>query len=169
MATCSTNVVEKAFDDLWTKGVLENGKTRIDEPGRFLALNNLYTEVARRDYGVINSGTLFTVNRRSLSPGPLFRWNNGKSTEAEFAVLNREFSDEFQEKYDAALRQKKLEEPYIQSVPATLSPTLQPKYDDIRNVIDNAGYPEGKRLYLLNELNTSRTPADFGSLLKKLC
>jgi hypothetical protein len=169
MATCSTDVIVKAFDDLWTKGVLENGKTRINELGRFIALNNLYTEVARRDYGVTNPGSFFTVNSVMLSPGPLFKWNSRKSFPATFAVVNREFSDEFQKKYTNVLEQKALEEPYTESVPATLSTTLQPKYDDIRNVINNAGYPEGKRLYLLNELNTSRTPADFGALLKKLC
>ena len=52
MSTCSTDVIDKAFDDLWTKGVLENGKTRIEESGRFLALNNLYTEVARDKYEI---------------------------------------------------------------------------------------------------------------------
>lgn len=177
MATCSTDVITKAFDDLWTKGILENGNTRIEESGRFTALNNLYTEVARDKYGVNNPGSFFTVNSRSLHGGPLLPWNNGKRVNVDFAVVNRSFTDEFQEKYDSFANKKQIEETkkkdYTQldmfldvlKKPFTFS---EAEREGIKNDIEYM-FTGVEKDTLLEEMNAIHDYQSYGELLNKIC
>ena len=165
MAAC--NVIDMAFNDLWSKGVLKEGKTRIEDPVRFDTLNKLYSDVARTKYGVKNDGLLFDVNTQSTSvTGPLniYSHKGESSFMNQFAVINREFSDEFQKKFDDFNSNKP-----GTTIPATISPNLQKKYNSIKENIDNAGYPVDVKNRLLDELNDCRTLKDFGELMKKLC
>lgn len=177
MSTCSTDVITKAFDDLWTKGILENGRTRIDDIDRFNTLNKLYTETAKSKYGVTNSGTFFTVNNQSLHGGPLLPWNNGRRVNADFAVVNKSFTDEFQEKYDIFINQKQSEETkknnYTQldmfldvlKKPFTFS---KEERNNLRNDIEymKVGIEKDNLLKELSEINSYES---LGELLIKLC
>lgn len=165
MAAC--NVIDMAFNDLWSKGVLKEGKTRIEDPVRFDNLNKLYSDVARTKFGVENDGLLFDVNTQSTSVlGPLniYSHKGESSFMNQFAVINREFSDEFQKKFDDF----NITKPGT-TTPAAITPNLQKKYDSIKNTIDTGNYPVEVKSRLLDELNDCRTLKDFGELMKKLC
>lgn len=165
MAVC--NVTEIAFNDLWSKGVLKEGKTRIEDPIRFDVLNKLYSDVARAKFGVTNDGLLFDINTQTTATlGPLNLYSHkGESTfENQFAVLNTIFANEFQTKFDKA---NKLEPEIL--TPAPIIPALTKKYNSLKESIDMGDYPAEIKAKLMNELNDCRTTQDFGELMKKLC
>ena len=165
MAVC--NVTEMAFNDLWSKGVLKEGKTRIEDPIRFDALNKLYSDVARAKFGVTNDGLLFDINTQTTATlGPLNLYSHkGESTfENQFAVLNTDFADEFQTKFD---ENNKLKPETI--TPAPVTSALQEKYTSAKETIDAGNYPAEVKARLINELNDCRTLKEFGELMKKLC
>ena len=167
MATCS--VIDKAFNDLWTKGVLKEGKTKIEDPVRFENLNTTYTNIAKEKYGVTNPGQLFDVNTQNMShTGPLNLYSHkGANTfDNQFAVLNKDFAEEFQNKFDQTNQFGELK---MASEPAELTPELKVTYDKYKNIIYASGYSDTDKAILMNQLNESRSPSDFGEIMKKLC
>jgi len=165
MATCS--VIDLGFKDLWKKGVLKNGTTRIEDLVRFNTLNQLYSDLARSKHGVTNPGLFFDINVVRLShTGPLnvYSHKGANTFAADFAVVNREFVDEFQEKFipDSQINT-------IIEQTTTLIPNLQKTYDSIKNGIIMSSFTGLEKGLLQEELNTSRTISDFNELLKKLC
>lgn len=169
MTTCS--VIDLGFKDLWTKGVLKNGTTKIEDLERFNNLNKLYSDTAREKFKVTNPGQFYTVDEKNISrTGPLnlSQYNREENYMTEFAVVNREFVDEFQEKFDQYNRS--LNAPVIEIIEAAiLTPQLQTLYDETKTLIEGATLSISDKEYLMNELNSSRTPEDFGDVLKKLC
>ncbi len=167
MATCS--VIDKAFNDLWAKGVLKEGKTKIQDPVRFDNLNANYTNIAKEKYGVTNPGQLFDINTQATShTGPLNLYGHKGAAyfENKFAVINKGFADEFQNKFEKA---NKLEEAKLVIKPAEINESLLPTYNKIKGIIEASSYSDTDKAILMNQLNESRSPSDFGELIKKLC
>ena len=165
MATCS--VITLALNDLWSKNVLKEGKTKIEDIIQFDELNEKYSDVARVKFGVTNEGKFFDVNTQGTSQtGPLNITSpyGDKTTQNQFAVVNREFVDEFQIKYDEANK------PKVEAiVPAPVSPGLEVKRTDIKDTINSSNFTDAEKAFLMSELNDCRTIEDFGELMKKLC
>jgi hypothetical protein len=167
MATCS--VIDKAFNDLWAKGVLKEGKTKIQDLVRFENLNESYTNIAKSKYGVTNPGQMFNVNTQTTShTGPLnlYSHKGANAFENQFAVINKDFADEFQNKFEKV---NKLEDVRLVVEPAEVNESLLPTYNKIKNIIEASDYSDADKAILMNQLNESRSPSDFGELIKKLC
>lgn len=168
MTTCS--VIDLGFKDLWEKGVLKNGTTRIEDLVRFNNINQLYSDIARSKHGVTNPGLFFDINKVNLShTGPINTYSHkGANTfSADFAVVNREFTNEFQEKFIPETKKVNIQLDLFEKPELTVS--LQKTYNDIKNGIIMSSFTESEKELLQEELNTSRTISDFNDLIKKLC
>lgn len=170
MATCS--VIDKAFNRLWENGVLKEGKTRIQDPIRFDALNTQFSDVARSQFGVTNPGKFFDISTQNIThTGPLnlYGHKGEKTFDYTAAVVNREFTDEFQQKFEDYYNQQALVESRVITEPPVLTSTLQAKHDELKKSIEDSDHPAVYKEYLMYELNTSRSVEDFGALKKQLC
>ena len=104
MAECG-NVIELTFTQLRKKNIIKQDKTEIlsGQIDNFDALNQFYSDVARTEFGVLNPGLMFSKYDSSSSTTGTINvsstFGEAKSSKT-YARINKEFTDEFQQKYE---------------------------------------------------------------------
>ena len=167
MATCS--VINLALNHMQEKGALKS--TKIIDDSLFNTLNDRYTSVARNQFGVISEGKFFNVQTEEISRGGVLQTYSPNDTYiADFAVINKEFTNEFQDKFEDYYNNQALNESKnIVPEPIALTKNLQKMYDNVKEKLDLSDLDPLTKEYFMYDLNTSRTIEDFGELIKKLC
>lgn len=167
MATCS--VINLALNHMQEKGALKS--TKIIDDSLFNTLNDRYTSVARNQFGVISEGKFFNVQTEEISRGGVLQIYSPNDTYiADFAVINKEFTNEFQDKFEDYYNNQALNESKnIVLEPIALTKNLQKMYDNVKEKLDLSDLDPLTKEYFMYDLNTSRTIEDFGELIKKLC
>lgn len=179
MATCS--VIDRAFNSLWSKGVLVDKKTKITDPIRFDNINQIYSNLAKSKFGVTNPGLFFNKNTQSTSHTGALNMavsQGADSFEYESAVVNREFTDEFQDRFEDYYNQLALEESrknttkgqlaiFIDAISKPFEMT-DTEREDLRADIEYIFTGQDKE-NLLKELDAVNDYESYGELLIKMC
>lgn len=107
----SCTIIDLAYKNLWKNDVLIKDKTGIKDISRFNNINKIFSDIARDRFGVLNQDTLFDVKyQRGTNDGSLVTYSNVRWENLPYAVINKTFADEFQEKHEYFYNQKALNE-----------------------------------------------------------